>query len=350
MTDADVSVARSGPVGRLTLNRPAKMNALTHAMICAMNEALITWERDDAIRLVLVDGAGSSGLCAGGDIREVYESARRRDDAACQLWADEYRLDLRIATYVKPIVAFMSGIVMGGGVGISAHASHRIVTESTRVAMPEVTIGFIPDIGGTWLLSRGSGEMGTYLGLTGNRIGAGDAIAFGLADRFVAAPELEPLRDALAKPEWWDAAAVLDAIERFASAPPEATLGAQRDIIDRAFAYDTVEEIVDALVRDATSFARSTAATIATKSPTSLKLTLRALREGRSSATLIDCLRREYRVMARLFEDRDPVEGIRAAVVDKDRAPRWQPARLEDVAAASLDRYFASLGNADWAP
>ena len=195
MTDGheNLIVARAGAAGRITLDRAPKMNALTARMVRGMADTLAVWAADPSLRFVVIDGAGKTGLCAGGDIREVYESSLRADGAAPRFWAEEYRLNATIATYPKPIVAFMRGTVMGGGVGISAHASHRIVTDSTRLAMPEVRIGFIPDVGGTWLLARAPGEAGTYLALTGERIGAGDAIALGLAASTAAAGTEEDL-------------------------------------------------------------------------------------------------------------------------------------------------------------
>jgi enoyl-CoA hydratase len=337
-------VARAGAGGRITLDRPKKMNALTYGMVRDMSAVLAAWERDETVRFVVIDGAGAAGLCAGGDIREVYESSLAADGAAPRFWADEYRLDATIAGYPKPIVAIMHGTVMGGGVGISAHASHRIVTDSTALAMPEARIGFIPDVGGTWLLSRAPGETGTYLALTGDRIGAADAVALGLADRYVPQASLAAFVDALELCEASDVRGIDAAIEAFAAKPPDGALDAVRATIDRVFAASTVEEIVASLERDASPFAAAALATLTPNSPTSLKLTLRALRDARTLRDVRACLAMEYRIMCRLYGSHDTVEGVRAAVVDKDRRPRWDPSTLADVPEAALDRSFASLG------
>ena len=350
MTDGheNLIVARAGAAGRITLDRAPKMNALTARMVRGMADTLAVWAADSSLRFVVIDGAGKTGLCAGGDIREVYESSLRADGAAPRFWAEEYRLNATIATYPKPIVAFMRGTVMGGGVGISAHASHRIVTDSTRLAMPEVRIGFIPDVGGTWLLARAPGETGTYLALTGERIGAADAIALGLADRYVPEASLASLTEALLSCDARTSDDLWAAIDAFAATP--AAVGpvvAHRATIDRAFGADDVAKIVEALARDGSPFALATRETLVPNSPTSLKLTLRALREARTLPDLPACLQMEYRIMCRLYGSFDTIEGVRAAVVDKDRNPKWQPATLAEVTDGSLERYFVSLGDAE---
>jgi enoyl-CoA hydratase len=337
-------MARRAGVARITLDRPAKLNALTPQMVRDMRSVLDEGERDATLRLVLIDGAGPRGFCAGGDVKFVRDSALADDGQAQIFWADEYRLDAKIAGFGKPIVAFMTGIVMGGGVGLSAHTRHRIVTASTRFAMPEAGIGLIPDVGSTWLFARAPGEAGTYLALTGRHVGAADAIALGFADRFVAEEGLEALKAALVQDSPRGDDDVRAVVERFALPPGEPLLSAQRSLIDRAFAYDTVEEILCALGRDGSGFALATAREIAAKSPTSLKLTLRALREARSLDGLQDCLRLEYRLVCRLLGGHDFLEGIRAAVIDKDRRPKWRPSDLGDVSPPGLDGYFASLG------
>ncbi|MBV9654977.1 MAG: enoyl-CoA hydratase/isomerase family protein [Acetobacteraceae bacterium] len=342
-----VRAGRAGGVGRLTLNRPAALNALTLDMIRDLAAALDLWEGDPGVHLVLIEGAGSRAFCAGGDIRAVYDSAAEGSDRAHIFWAEEYRLDARIAQFSKPVVVFMTGIVMGGGVGVSAHARHRVVTETTRLAMPEVGIGLIPDVGGTWLLSRAPGETGTYLALTGTQIGAADIIALGMADSYVAGAKLGALAQALEQDSPRDHQGTETAIGQCAETAGEPSLGPHRALIDRAFAHDTVEAILRALDQDGSAFARRTAEQIATKSPTSLKLALRALREARSLASLQDCLRLEYRLMTRILPRHDLREGIRAAVIDKDRNPKWQPASLAEIRPEALDPYFASLGPED---
>jgi enoyl-CoA hydratase len=340
----DLRVVRHGGTGVVTLDRPAKINALTPAMVRDITVVLDEWDQDADLHLILIDGAGPRGFCAGGDIKCVRDSARAHDGEAETFWAEEYRLNAKIAVYKKPVVAFMTGIVMGGGVGLSAHTRHRIVTGSTRLAMPEVGIGLIPDVGATWLFSRAPGETGTYLALTGAHIGAADAIALGFADRFVPDATLETVKAALVHNAPRGDEQVRAIVERFAAPPSELVLAEHRALIDRRFAYDTVEEILEALRSDRSAFALATARDIGAKSPTSLKLTLRALREARKLDNLQGCLRLEYRAICRLIRSHDFSEGIRAAVVDKDRRPNWHPAELGDVSPAGVNSYFASLG------
>jgi len=339
----DIRATRSGTIGRITLDRPGKLNALTPAMVREVDARLAAWADDPAVATVLLDGAGSRAFCAGGDIAFVHTSARAADGAAERFWADEYRLNARIARYPKPLVALMTGIVMGGGVGLAAHANRRIVTDDTAFAMPEVRIGLIPDVGGTWLLSHVPGESGTYLALTGSTIGAPDALALGLADAYVPLSRWPDFTAALARGTD-DCDAV---IARFAAQPGTATLVAQRSAIDGAFAHDSVTAIRTALAADGSAFAHAAAAEIDRNSPTSVTATLRALRDVRRLASLEDALALEYRLMCRIAGSHDFFEGIRAAVIDKDRRPAWRPARLADVDPAEIDRLFSSLGPAE---
>jgi len=337
-----VRTDRRGATGRITLARPARLNALTPGMVAALTAVLDEWKRDASLRLVLIDGGDSRAFCAGGDIRMLHEMARTDGARARRFWTDEYRLVAQIARFPKPVVTTMSGIVMGGGVGLGAHARHRIVTESTQLAMPEVGIGLMPDAGGTWLFSRAPGELGTYLALTGEAVGAGDAIALGFADYFVTQSALGPLAAALVDETSDSDADVRATIERFARTPGNAGLVHRRAIVDRTFAYDTVGEIARALAADGSEFARATERQIGTRSPTSLTVTLRALRQARA-LDLEGCLQLEYRLMGHLLDHPDFAEGVRAAVIDKDRRPTWSPA----VPAAALDAYFTPLGEAE---
>jgi enoyl-CoA hydratase len=342
-----IRVMRSGAVGRITLDRPSKINALTPEMLADLHATLEAWEREADLRLVLLDGAGPRGFCAGGDLRLLRDLAAFSHETARGFWADEYRLDAKLASFAKPIVAFMSGIVMGGGVGLTAHTRHRIVSESTELAMPEAAVGLIPDVGATWLLSRAPSETGTYLALTGERIGAGDALALGLADAFVPQADLEALGAALVREAPSGDDAVRAVIGRFARAPGTAPLWERRAEIEALFAHDTVEAIVAALWSDGSAFALETVRTMGAKSPTSLKLTLRALREARDLAGLPECLQLEYRVMSRILAGFDFYEGTRAVVIDKDRTPAWRPAALRDVSPAAVAQHFAPLGNGE---
>jgi enoyl-CoA hydratase len=327
-------------IGHLTLNRPRAINALSHDMVTTMRAALQKWLRDDGVRTVVLDGAGERGLCAGGDVRAIYDDALAGAGRSVDYWADEYRLNAEIARYPKPVVTLMDGIVMGGGVGISAHASHRVVNEQSVVAMPEVGIGFTPDVGGTWLLARAPGELGTHLALTTDRMDAADAIHCGFADHWVPIDRRSDLLAALASTDADTALAAL------AVTPPyESELAEQRPWVDSCYSADTVEEILDRLLGHGTEPAREAAKRLTDLSPTSLKVTLRALREARADEWVEDSLERELRISARHLAGHDFPEGIRAQVVDRDRSPSWRPATLSEVSAADVDAYFASLGD-----
>ncbi|MEV5510990.1 enoyl-CoA hydratase/isomerase family protein [Streptomyces orinoci] len=329
----------AGRAAHITLNRPRALNALNHAMVRRIDEALKVWERDPAVETVVITGAGERGLCAGGDIRSIHDDARDGDGtASAAFWRDEYRLNARIARYPKPYVAVMDGIVMGGGVGLSAHGSVRIVTERSRIAMPETGIGFVPDVGGTYLLGLAPGELGTHLALTGEPIRAGDALFCGLADHFVPAAALRDFLDDLA------GASVREALHRHVQPPPRSELADRREWIDFCYAAGTVEEIVDRLLGHGDPAAKAAAETLLAKSPTALKVTLAALRRARPLGSLERVLDQEYRVSCAALRTRDLVEGIRAQVIDKDRDPHWSPATLAEVTDADVDRFFAPLG------
>ena len=336
---ADVIVETAGSLGRIRLDRPKALNALTHAMVGAIDAALDRFAADPAIGAVLLSGEGERGLCAGGDLRSLYESAGT--GFAETFWRDEYRLDARIADYQKPFVALMDGITMGGGVGLSAHARHRIVTERSRIATPEAGIGFLPDVGATWLLPRAPGEIGTFLGLAGEPVGAADAIFAGLADASVPSARLSDLIRALSGlPVDSGHEGVRGVIDAHARDPGPAPLAEVRDVIDRCFAYDMVDEILTALRADASDFAAQTRTSLLAKAPASLVLTLCLLRLGRGAPALEACLEREFHAALALLAEGDFREGIRAAVIDKDRRPRWHPATLDAVDPAQIARWL----------
>ncbi|MBX9427224.1 enoyl-CoA hydratase/isomerase family protein [Streptomyces lateritius] len=338
---ADVLLRTEGRAGFITLNRPRAINALTHAMVLAVDAALTAWEHDPAVATVVVEGAGERGLCAGGDIRAIHDDARAGGTASEAFWRDEYRLNARIARYPKPYVALMDGIVMGGGVGVSAHGSVRVVTERSRVAMPETGIGFVPDVGGTHLLGRAPGELGTHLALTGGHVGAADAILTGLADHFVASAELPALaRDLTLLP-------AAEAVARHTATAPPGVLAEQREWIDACYPAETVEAVVERLFDAGVPAAKEAAATLLTKSPTALKATLATLRRSRALATLEEALDLEFRVSCAALTTPDLVEGIRAQVVDKDRAPRWAPPTLPEVTDEAVARYFTPPSGGD---
>lgn len=335
----EVIVETVGRLGRLRLNRPKALNALTHRMVGLIDRALDRFAEDPDIACVLLTGEGERGLCAGGDVRSLYESEGTA--FAERFWRDEYRLDARIAHFEKPFVAVMDGITMGGGVGLSAHARHRVVTERSRVAMPETGIGYLPDVGATWLLPRAPGEIGTYLGLTGAPMEAADAIHAGFADALVpttALPRLiAALADLPAESDHEDAAVTIRALARD---PGPAPLEAHRAVIDRCFAFDMMDEILAALEADGSAFATATCATLAGKAPASLVLTLCLLRRGRTAPSLEDCLEREFHASLAMLAEGDFREGVRAAVIDKDRNPRWSPPRLDQVDPARIARWL----------
>ncbi len=330
----DVLARIEGRAGRITLNRPNALNALTLPMTQAIDAALSDWADDPRVWLVVVDGAGGRAFCAGGDIRALYEAARAGDVASGHaFFSAEYALNARIARYAKPYVAIMDGVVMGGGVGLSAHGSVRIVTERTVLAMPETGIGLFPDVGATWLLSR-SPARGLHLALTGARIGAADALLEGLADWIVPSGDVTCLVEALCKGDPTIVAAF--------SKPQDEAEMADAAWMDACYAHDTMEEIAAALAAHQSEAARRAADEIAGKSPSSLKVTLRALREAARMGSLEEALAQELVLAVGCLRSHDFVEGVRAAVIDKDRTPRWRPHRLEDVTQAMVQDYFSA--------
>jgi enoyl-CoA hydratase/carnithine racemase len=336
----DVLVRQQGRAGRITLNRPKALNALAYPMVAPIYQALLAWTTDPAVELVILDGAGDRGLCAGGDVISLYRSREIEGSAlARRFWADEYRLNALIGRYPKPFVALQDGIVMGGGIGLSGHAGYRITTERSMLAMPETTIGLIPDVGGTWLLSRAPGQIGPYLGLMGYRMNAGDAIYAGFSDTCVDSGRLAELTRLLAETD----EPISVAIASFAIPPPPAQLAVNRAIIDRTFGASTVEGIKAALAASGGEFAAATLAEFEPRSPLSMKLTLAAIRNATTLASLERALEVEYRLTVHLFEHGEFPEGVRALLIDKDRKPKWRPARLDEVTAETIEHMFAPL-------
>jgi len=336
----EVLIRREGRAGRITMNRPAALNALTHAMVGRIADALAIWRDDPDVGLVVLDGAGERALCAGGDVRALYDSRAQGSSLARAFWSQEYRLNATIGRYPKPFVAIQDGIVMGGGIGLSGHARHRIVTERSRLAMPETGIGLIPDVGGTWLLGQAPGETGVYLGLTGEPMGAADAIYAGFADAFVPSAKLPRLVERLVDADGGPVEAAIAGLVEKPEGPP---LAARRADIDQVFGRPTVEAMLEVLAGAPGDWARKTATTLAQKSPKSLKLTLAAIRNARSLGSLEAALNVEYRLTVRLFEDGEFPEGVRALIVDKDRKPKWSPARLAEVDRDLVAAYLAPL-------
>jgi enoyl-CoA hydratase len=340
--DGDLIVRELGALRRITLNRPKALNALTLDMAVAMTGLLREWATDPSVGAVLLDGAGERAFCAGGDIRALYDAAKAGTTLPAQFWSTEYRLNVLIARYPKPVIAIMDGVVMGGGVGLSAHASHRVVTERSAVAMPEVGIGFFPDVGASFILARSPGDTGTYLALTGERIGAADAIYCRLADINVPAARLPELPAALA-----DCRAADDARKTLGAmsvAPSPGKIAAARQWIGDCYAANEVETIVARLTACTDGAAQTALGAMQKASPTSLKVTLRNIRAAVSFKRLEESFQQDLRIALACIAGHDFIEGIRATIVDKDRNPAWHPAKLRDVTADIVDRHFRPLG------
>jgi enoyl-CoA hydratase len=343
--EGDLIVRREGAAGVIRLNRPKALNAMTLEMSIGIDAALDLFESDPDVVVIVLEGAGERGLCAGGDIRGLWESSHAGGDLGARFWRQEYVMNARIAKFPKPYVAFMDGFVMGGGVGLSGHASHRVVTDRTKLAMPEVGLGFFPDVGGTWLLSRSPGEIGTYFGLTGQTMNGPDAIHAEFADAVVPAAKWPELREALTKlRQGATAADVSKLIDGFATGETAGPVAAKQATIDALFGFDRMEDIFAALERDGSEFAMATLKTLTEKSPRGMVVTLKLLRLARKSSSLEECLVREYRAALEVFRSDDFREGVRAAVIDKDRNPTWSPPRIEDVTPQMLAPYLAEIG------
>lgn len=344
----DILFERRGAAGLVTLNRPKALNAVTHAMVLALEQQLRLWAEDRDVTRVVVSAAGGRAFSAGGDLRDVYELGRAgRFDEALDFWRDEYRLNAAIKRFPKPYVALIDGIVMGGGVGVSVHGSHRIAGDRFLFAMPEVGIGFFPDVGATFFLPRLPGEVGTFCALTGERLGPADGVSAGIATHRVASSRFADLLQALSDP-----VPVEDVLNEFQTATGEGILQQRRPAIDSLFAADRVEDILAACDRttasgsDDASFAGSTAVTIRGKSPLSLKIALAQMRLGKALSFEM-CLRTEFRIVSRVIRGHDFYEGVRAVIVDKDNKPIWQPADLAAIGPDEVERHFAPLAEGD---
>lgn len=342
MDPPDILFERRGVAGIITLNRPKALNAVTHEMVRALARQLEAWAGDAAVTRVVIRAAGERAFSAGGDIRALYELGRAgRQDDMLTFWRDEYPLNVFVKRYPKPYVALIDGIVMGGGVGVSVNGSHRVAGDRFSFAMPEVGIGFFPDVGATWFLPRVPGELGTWCALTGDRLKTADAVAAGIATHHVRSDRFADLTDALCGNVPVDA--VLGA---FAEPMGEGPMAGKRMAIDRLFAGDRVEDILgrlDAQTGADREWAAATAATIRAKSPLSLKIALAQVRRGRDWS-FEECMAHEFRIVSRIVHGHDFYEGVRAVIVDKDNAPRWNPAALGAVTDAEVERYFAPPG------
>jgi len=344
---SDVVTRIQGKVGRIRLSRPKQLHALTREMCSAMIAALVEWRTDPAVQAVLLDHAEGRGFCAGGDVVMLARSGAGDGKEARAFFHEEYRLNHLLFTYAKPTVAFMDGITMGGGVGISQPCRFRVATENSRFAMPETAIGLFPDVGGGWYLSRLPGRVGQFLALTGARLEGAECVALGLATHYVQSFGLEDLKARIAaEPERIEAF-----LEEHSAPPPPARIAANRERIDRLFGADDYETILEALRSDGSDWALKELETLACKSPQACKVTLRLLYDGGLMQDFADEMRQEYAVATRVVQRPDFVEGVRALLVDKDNRPLWDPPRPEDVTDRMIDRIFAPMPpGEEWTP
>ncbi len=346
-SDAPVLARVEGAVGRLTLNRPRALHALTTEMCRLMTDALLAWRDDPAMALVMIDHAGDRGFCAGGDIRMLAESGAGDGAAAREFFATEYRLNALLHDFPKPTLAVMDGVTMGGGVGISRPCRYRVATERTVFAMPETGIGLFPDVGGGWYLPRMPGAIGMWLALTGARLKAADCLLTAVATDYVESARIEALKAAvLAEP-----AAMETILTEFEADPGPPPLAQVQDDIDRLFGRDSLVAIADALGADDGEWARAQGHVLSTKSPHSMAVAFRQLREGAAMTDFAAEMAQEFRIGARVVHSPDFLEGVRALIVDKDNAPRWTPSTVEEVTPAMLDMVFAPLPSGEaWTP
>jgi enoyl-CoA hydratase len=337
--DEDILIRVEGRTGRITLNRPGALNALTWEMCNRIEAALDAWAADDAVALMVIDAAGEKAFCAGGDIAEMYAAAMTGDfDYGRRFWADEYRMNAKLFNFPKPVVSFLQGFTMGGGVGVGCHASHRIVCDTSRIAMPECGIGLIPDVGGSLILARAPGRLGEYLGVTAARMGPGDAIYAGFADYLVPLEAWEGLKAELIETGDWEA------VDRAAAPAPEAPLAARQAEIDALFAGDGLRDILNVLRPAGTAFAEDTLAAMAKNSPLSMACAVDLIRRVRGRDTIEGALELEYRFTARAMEHGDFLEGTRAAIIDKDRTPRWRHDSMEAPTNREVSAMLLPLG------
>ena len=338
---SDVIIRKTGTAGRITLNRPDALNAATYQMCLEIEQAFDRWRNDDQVKHIVIDAAGDRAFCAGGDIAELYETGRAGDfDYGRKFWADEYRLNAKIFNYPKPVVSFMQGFTMGGGVGIGCHGTHRVVGNSSRIAMPECGIGLIPDVGGSLMLALAPGRLGEYLGTTATRMAAADAIYAGFADMFVDEEEWPAIITSL------EHAHDLAALTSATASPGESRLEAIQEKIDRGFGGETLRDILVDLENDGTDFAADALKSLSRNSPLSMACTVELLHRLRGpSLSIAKALDLEYRFTYRAMEHGDLLEGIRAAIIDKDRNPQWQYADMKVPAVAVSNMLMPLLEN-----
>ncbi|VVC76975.1 Short-chain-enoyl-CoA hydratase [Aquicella siphonis] len=340
----DEMPGQGGSLGVITLNRPAVLNSLNHTMIHAIYKQLRLWEGAEHVKAVLIRAAEGRAFCAGGDLRLTYERIKSHDPVMTNFFRDEYQLNRVIFHYPKPYIALLDGITMGGGVGISIHGSHRIATERLLFAMPETGIGFFPDVGGSYFLPRLAGRIGYYLGLTGARIASDECVQIGIAHQKIARESIPALmNDLIHQPLAGDPkAAVSRIIEAYQVSLQPSLLISEQKVIDYCFGEQTIEEILAALKNSNQSLCQEAVSALEKKSPTSLKISLKAMQEG-ANMDFDACMRQEYRLVTRFLQDHDFAEGIRAVIIDKDQSPKWQPGTLPAVSSDAVAHYFAPL-------
>lgn len=343
----EVLISVENGIGRIRLNRPKAIHALTTGMCSAIIDALLAWRTDESVIAVMLDHAEGRGFCAGGDIAMIANSAKGDCSEAEQFFHTEYRMNHLLFVYEKPILAFMDGIVMGGGVGISDPARYRVATERTTYAMPETGIGLFPDVGGGWFLPRMPGRTGAWLATTGARIKGADCAAIGIASHYMASEKLEAVKARIIA----DPYGLGEILDEMADTPPSSEWETHREQIDRLFASDIHEEILAALKADGSDWAQAQLVTLATKSPQTIKVALRQMVEGAAFTDFADNMRNEYRIGYHVIRRPDFLEGVRAVIFDKDNAPQWTPARPEDVSDELVDSLFAPLpADKEWTP
>ena len=339
---ADIEIRKQGRAGRITLNRPKALNALSYEMCLEIEAALDAWREDDAVKLVIIDAAGERAFCAGGDIQEMYDTGRAGDYAyGRRFWADEYRLNAKIAAWPKPYIALMQGFTMGGGVGVSCHGSHRVVCETSQIAMPECGIGLVPDVGGSHLLARAPGRLGEYFALTAARMGPGDALHARFADFYISRDRWPALIEQLCDSGDADLVRIFASAERM---PEKGAAQMAQAEIDAAFAAGTLAEILAALDAAGSDTATSAAKAMRRNSPLSMACALRLIRDARATPGLPAALAREFRFTWRSAAQGDFIEGIRAAIIDKDRSPKWRHGAPEAVTDSDIEAMLAPLG------
>lgn len=335
----EIIIRKTGRGGHITLNRPKALNALTWDMCLAIEAALDDWRNDPDVALILIDGAGDRAFCSGGDIAEMYAAGQRADyDYGRRFWRDEYRLNAKIANYAKPIITFMHGFAMGGGVGVGCHASHRIVCETSQIAMPECSIGLVPDVGGSLLLAKAPGHCGEFLGLSGDRMDAGDAIYTGFADHYIPQEAWDTLKRTLIGTD------DTKAVESTQHAAPTARLAGWQSEIDRCFAGATLGDIYRAMPADPGPAIAHVRKLMDRNAPLAMAVATKIIKNVRRDPRIEHALDQEFRYTYRCVAQGDFIEGIRAAIIDRDRAPKWQHGNWQDVSEQDVATMTSDLG------